>query len=151
PLPPAAYYYGSMAHTVRILIAAVVFIGAAAAYSVHFSSDEPQTAEWEARIGREGGAPAYAAFQKSVADVDLDTQHWKSHIFGKALYDALGDDGFVVCGDTFRYGCAHGFMARAIQHEGESAVRKFADACRKEGGRSSCLHGIGHGLTLFFG
>src|SRR6185503_13683167 len=122
------------AHAARIVLA-FCLVALVASLMMLRVPREPsgQKSELERLIRQKGAQAAYEQFVRSVSDLDQDTQHLRSHIFGKTLYDTLGDSGFSICGDTFRFGCAHGFIARALQIEGIGAVKKFAESCQLQG------------------
>jgi len=106
---------------------------------------------WKADIQQMGPDKAYEKFAKSVEGKAQGVQHGSTHAFGAALYEVEGDEGFPICRDLFQYGCAHGFIARALQIEGIGAVSRFAEVCRTQSYPGMCLHGIGHGLVSSMG
>ena len=137
-------------------ISALVILGACAFFYHHSHqrevaplSSDAQT--WKAIIELKGAAEAYKEFGTDFSSFNPGSRHSYAHSFGAALYVTEGPSGFPVCRDLFEYGCAHGFMVRALQMEGEGAVGRLADACRKQPYVSMCMHGIGHGLVSYVG
>lgn len=103
-------------------------------------------------IEREGGAMAYKDFVRDADKNKIDT-HIQAHIFGEALYEAVGLPGIDVCDTSFRFGCYHSFFAEAISASGIGILPKLDDACRNTYGKNDtrCQHGIGHGLLVYTG
>jgi len=133
---------------------ALVIIALLAFFVLNKHTPIPLTDEaraWSQAIKTDGADKAYKDFQASVASLDQGTQHADAHSFGAALYSAKGIDAFPLCRDIFQYGCAHGFIATALQTEGMQVVAHFADVCRAQGYPGMCLHGIGHGLVSYLG
>jgi hypothetical protein len=139
---------------VRGLIAFAIIATLAYFYMRHGNGAVPLSAEaegWKTAIESLGAEPAYKDFSEKISAFDAGTRHSYAHSFGAGLYAVQGASGFPVCRDLFEYGCAHGFIVRALQVEGEGAVGRLADACRKQPYPGMCLHGIGHGLVSYFG
>ena len=107
---------------------------------------------WKERIATDGGPAAYEAFRASVANESANTQFFDARVFGRALYDAIGNAGIETCGEEFRYACQHGFVARAILADGADAAQELNTWCLAKGRfAKQCQHGLGHGLVAHFG
>ena len=107
---------------------------------------------WEGRISEVGKVAAYEEFAESIADLTTG-KHIQAHVFGGALYDKEGFEGFTACDSRFLYGCMHEFIGRSILETGIQAASKLNDLCVSELGERAhfCQHGIGHGLVSYFG
>lgn len=108
---------------------------------------------WVEQIKKEGGERAYERFSKYVAHESESKKHEQAHIFGAALYTALGEEGLSVCDTQFSYGCFHEFLGRAIADLGIGSVSRLNESCFEAMGKSwlACQHGIGHGIQSYFG
>jgi preprotein translocase subunit SecG len=99
-----------------------------------------------------GGDKAYSVFAGEIADDSPNTQHKKAHSFGRALYEVVGDGGISVCDDKFSYGCMHEFVGSALASNGLAYVSTLNTFCLHFSEKSHfCQHGLGHGLTSFYG
>jgi hypothetical protein len=79
-------------------------------------------------------------------------QHAIGHIFGDLLYEKEGVEGIETCDDAFYWGCYHAVTASAIADKGLPAIYDLDQVCkRKSSTISICNHGIGHGLSDYFG
>lgn len=115
----------------------------------------PQTS---AMTGRElldtlPAAEAYNIFKAQHKNAPLQEAHTQAHLFGEALYEKLGVEGFAICDSNFGFGCYHSFIARAIAYNGESTITYFDSECIRIFGTEGlgCSHGIGHGILSFYG
>jgi hypothetical protein len=112
-----------------------------------------EEAFWVSRIQAVGAEAAYVELAREVQQVDAHEQHSVAHIFGGALYRAVGSQGISVCDSRFYYGCFHEFMGHAIVERGVSVIKDIAAQCAALMGErgEACRHGIGHGILLTLG
>lgn len=118
------------------------------------SEREALTEYWKTQIRHNGADATYAALLKKAQDYTLNEQHLFGHVFGGALYQVAGIDGFPVCDTSLTDGCHHEFIAQAMLTIGEDSFAQLGDKCHKyfdELDAIGCEHGLGHGLTLWFG
>jgi hypothetical protein len=97
----------------------------------------------------------------AVADVDVQRDaHVYTHAVGIAAYDPDRpvSEVFSQCTELFQSGCYHGviqahFMATGLQDDG--VVSALCEDFKQPGGDRfllfQCLHGLGHGLTMYYG
>lgn len=147
------------------VIAIVVLLGITAAlYGIQpyesanifdYSNEDREAAKiyFMYRIGSVGAREAYKEFAASMRSVPVDRQHVFAHVFGEALYDSDGIEGFKTCDLQFMYGCFHELMGRAITENGLEIVPDIYDICTHtpDPRPFACLHGIGHGIIASLG
>lgn len=97
----------------------------------------------------------------AAADMNVEREaHVYTHAIGITAYDSERPvaEVFVECTELFQSGCYHGviqahFMASGAP--GEETVRglcqPFKDSPEDKFVLFQCLHGLGHGLTMFYG
>jgi hypothetical protein len=112
------------------------------------TKEDDIVAFWEKRIRRDGALSAYNAFADSVSEVDASEAHRGAHLFGEALYAIQGVGGISTCDEQFMYGCLHQVVAEAILEDGPRVVYELGKKCA---GDLQCLHGIGHGVVMWYG
>lgn len=95
----------------------------------------------------------YRQIKDNTKNLPFTTKHDIAHLFGKALYKAIGNSAVSVCDNDLSYGCYHGLFMEAINAEGTSVIKNLDNACAKAGKNlyTGCQHGIGHGLVEYFG
>ena len=82
----------------------------------------------------------------------VENVHEFAHVVGNELYRQRGLPGIAVCDDAFGFGCYHGVTEQMLLELGLDAVEQIEDECTRKfsseqlGPRSSCIHGIGHGV-----
>jgi len=110
-------------------------------------------AYWASLIKKEGPAQAYKDFGAAVAILAPPQQHENAHVFGGALYSAIGLPGLSTCDSNYSFGCFHEFLGRAIASLGLSVVNQLNQDCVTALGPNSlsCQHGIGHGIEAALG
>lgn len=98
---------------------------------------------------RQSSSDAYARFKDTYERYGIEA-HNLAHWVGERLYDKEGFPGIAICDSTFTYGCYHGFLIRALEVDGDTAIKNAETACNEIGKspleKGGCLHGIGHGL-----
>lgn len=105
---------------------------------------------WRERIKSDGPVAAYKKMIDVAHTLVYLQSHALTHAFGLSLYKELGVSGFVYCGSEFAWGCAHHFVAVAIEEHGDAIADDIMTECKKlddEVGITACEHGIGHGLV----
>lgn len=113
---------------------------------------EQRVGAYEALIRIYGGNNAYADFKENLSADSPNVQHREAHLFGRALYNVLGDKAMGVCDDSFMYGCIHEFVARALAEHGIGYAHVLNMFCLGFGQHAHfCQHGLGHGLVSYFG
>lgn len=114
--------------------------------------EEERVAALRADIRTEGAQEAFASFARSVQSLTSKQQHPQAHLFGRALYEETGIDGFSVCDSQFSFGCFHEFIGLAIEEQGPDIIRELNEGCIAQGsGNLGCQHGIGHGVLAYAG
>jgi len=108
---------------------------------------------WREYVLKNGAQNAYEEFTESVQNESRGQQHEMAHIFGGAMYQAVGVEGLVVCDSRFDYGCFHEFLGRAIAELGLQSVEELNSTCITMLGEGAgfCQHGLGHGVQSYFG
>ena len=109
---------------------------------------------WSADIKLKGATSSYKELVIALKPIkSRDTQHDNAHIFGQALFDTLGTSSVSVCDDSFRYGCIHALIERSILVNGVPEASRLSTWCDSPENTNveQCRHGIGHGLTAYFG
>lgn len=97
----------------------------------------------------------------AAADPDVAARaHEYAHGIGRLAYGRAPDitATFVACGDKAASGCRHGFMQGYLESQTRVSASELRGFCRPLAGEafnrallSQCLHGLGHGLTMFHG
>jgi hypothetical protein len=97
---------------------------------------------------------AFQVLKKVVVGPNID-MHLLGHVVGDELYKQEGVNGMTVCDNDFRNACSHAIVVGLFADEGEAALPKIADACRKapggKGAYTMCFHGLGHGILSSVG
>lgn len=140
-------------HKLLFLTCTVALIGVtvcAYLYTKHTVSpkEESDVSFWENRIRHEGAVSAYKTLAHSAKELNASEAHRRAHLFGEALYATQGLDGLSVCDAQFMYGCLHQVVAEAILEGGPTIMYELGDKCA---GDLQCLHGIGHGVVMWYG
>jgi hypothetical protein len=129
--------------------------------SIKISGDQTLTANdlanqrehWSEKMDEIGTDAAYEEFKETAKNLHFGTQHTLAHIIGELLYAKSGLDGLSVCDDSFAFGCYHSYFSQALLANGIEIIKDLDAECIKEYGPlgSGCQHGIGHGLSEYFG
>ncbi len=108
---------------------------------------------WQEKIQQSGGKEAYQEFGDMYGQENIFDQHENAHIFGEALYKAMGVEGVSVCDNSYSYGCYHSFFGFAILDKGIEVLPELDEACIAAYGNKGlgCQHGIGHGVIVELG
>ena len=107
---------------------------------------------WKKRIESNGARDAYEEMVKHAADMHTIDAHVMAHAFGRALYEAKGEDAFGVCDFRVEYGCIHEFFAMALSENGFDSLDAILEKCSEDAARTSaCRHSVGHGLIGVLG
>lgn len=117
-------------------------------------NSEEEVVYWINKIKQIGGVKSYQEFKNQYSSEDnVDNQHQKAHIFGEALYKAMGVGGVPVCDSDFGFGCYHSFFGFAILDKGLAVLPELDQACIEAYGNKGlgCQHGIGHGVIVEMG
>ena len=112
------------------------------------------------RLGAQGVADAVATLDAlAAADADVaEHAHEYAHGIGIEAYSRSPDIAatFAACGDGYSSGCRHGviqayFEARdqVTTSEVEALCQPFKSATASRWVLFQCVHGMGHGLTMF--
>jgi hypothetical protein len=114
------------------------------------------------RLTRRGLADAVGTLDRlAAADPDVaEHAHEFAHGIGIQAYakspDIVGT--FETCGDGYSSGCRHGVIQayfesrhQVTQPEVEALCRPFKGTERARWVLFQCVHGMGHGLTMFYG
>ena len=160
-----------------IVVAALVVIGVAAN---QFSRSQARTVGSSCRYGssdrrrlcysqllsdhltQHGVADAVATLDAiAAADPDVaEHAHEYSHGLGIEAYSKSPDivSTFEACGDGFSSGCRHGVIQayfesrqQVTQPEVEALCQPFKGSTASRWVLFQCVHGMGHGLTMFHG
>jgi hypothetical protein len=110
---------------------------------------------------REGGAVAGMDLLEQRAVTDPGVQrlaHQYVHSLARLHYDLSPDaaTAFSTCDDRFEGGCYHGVLQRYFEENPGFTGQTVASLCGDLGTEQDinlkwqCLHGLGHGLTLYF-
>lgn len=105
---------------------------------------------WRSKIASEGPDRAYAQMVEAARPLVYLQSHALAHSFGLSLFKELDLAGLAHCGPDLAWGCAHHFVAVAIEEHGGDVVDELMDVCKTRGdeiGIVACEHGIGHGLV----
>ncbi len=113
-------------------------------------------------LTRHGVADAVATLDAiAAADPDVaEHAHEYAHGLGIEAYSKSPDivSTFEACGDGFSSGCRHGVIQayfesreRVTQPEVEALCQPFRSASASRWVLFQCVHGMGHGLTMFRG
>jgi hypothetical protein len=109
---------------------------------------------WSAIIRTEGAAQAYKEFKSQyIGDAGTGT-HTAAHLFGDALYKAMGVRALQICDSAFSYGCYHQVMADLLLQNGPQQLEAVSVICSEQANDSTelpCYHGVGHGLAEYYG
>lgn len=108
--------------------------------------------EWVSLIKRIGGQAAYDTLKLRYAS-DRTSIHLHAHLFGEALYQAMGSGAITVCDQDLGYGCFHGVFIKAVTTHGIGIISELDASCRNRFGPKAlgCQHGIGHGVFEYVG
>lgn len=107
---------------------------------------------WSDLIVEHGTSTSMQALTQAAAHENSGDQYHAARAFGEALWMSQGEKGLDTCLTALRYGCQHGFMIAAIVAEGEERAHSLNEWCLLQGPLTrQCQHGIGHGLTRYFG
>jgi len=112
-------------------------------------------------IEREGTEAALARLEALVAADPsiLGQSHTLVHFIGRASFDRYGSaqKAFPHCRQTFESGCYHGVLEAHLKQSNALTERDVAPICEETTGADStanlrfqCVHGLGHGLSLYF-
>lgn len=92
---------------------------------------------------------AYQKFKDSYSGASPTEQHLVAHLFGGALYSAVGISGLAICDMHYASGCFHEFLGRALREHGDSILYDVDTYCKES--TYDCQHGIGHGILAYSG
>jgi len=112
------------------------------------------------RLATQGIAGAVAALDALSASEDYVAEHAHefAHGIGIEGYKLYPDivPAFIACGDGSASGCRHGFMQAYLESRDQISGPELQALCRPlekaEFSRAllfQCIHGMGHGLTMF--
>jgi plastocyanin len=88
----------------------------------------------------------------------IGNPHDLSHLVGQLIFETYGFQGLHICEPVFAFGCYHGLMAVAFNHNEEkdylSNLSAAEAGCGTLGDQASadywsCIHGMGHGIATF--
>jgi len=97
---------------------------------------------------------AFQVLKRVSVGQNID-MHLLGHVVGDELYKQEGGNGMTVCDNDFRNACSHAIVVGLFADEGEAALSKIVEACRKapggKGAYTMCFHGLGHGILSSVG
>jgi hypothetical protein len=111
---------------------------------------------------RAGGAKAGLDRLEAAAAESTEVRtlaHQYVHALGRSVYDELPNPpaAFASCDSRFESGCYHGVLQRYFEDNPNFTGGDVARLCSttltpgsNQNLRFQCLHGLGHGLTLFY-
>lgn len=108
--------------------------------------------------GTEQALTALEQLAQQDAEV-LRDGHVYAHHLGRASFSHYGEaaTAFSHCRDTFWSGCYHGVLEGYLSSRTQVAAQDIATLCRDSIDASQstfikyqCVHGLGHGLTMYF-
>jgi len=107
----------------------------------------------EKRIAKEDASSLYHEILNKYENSSPNNQHTIAHIFGEVLYQIKGPAGITVCGNSFAFGCFHGFFTTAIPDQGIGIVNELDQMCNEKFGEFNLgfQHGLGHGIAEYYG
>jgi hypothetical protein len=110
-------------------------------------------AYWLTEIPKEGGSAAYQEMVRRYAALPQPSAHEYAHVFGDALYETEGVDGFDNCGVAYVWGCYHSFIERAVVQKGIGVLDILEAHCKAMPSTDvqECEHGLGHGILSYMG
>lgn len=103
------------------------------------------------KIAAEKGARAAYEYLKANTANTVQT-HDLAHLIGSLAHESEGQKGATVCDGDFAFGCFHGFFESLLSRDQETALPLARQSCLSlvsDGGKASCLHGIGHGIVAW--
>ncbi len=99
-----------------------------------------------------GGVYAYEVLKRAELPPNTDL-HLLGHVVGDELFKQKGMEGIQYCTQDFRNACSHSIVVGLFLQEGESALDKIANVCRRapggKGAYTMCFHGLGHGVLAY--
>lgn len=141
-----------------LILTLSIFFGVSALIwntDIKYSEDDPglNRTYWSKVIDRVGESSAYDRFKQKNKNIENNSQHLASHVFGELLFEKIGVEGISVCDASFGFGCYHGFFTRAVSENGLPIIKELDDACvfAYTSLGTGCQHGIGHGIMEYFG
>lgn len=168
PLNPKHLFLGT---PVRILgtffvLLGIILAGTALVWVMFFGgpSGSPKTFglpsntwdyEYWAKVTKEKGVKeALEELSSASAGGSEFDCHQQSHEVGRTGYDLFGTEVFGMCTEVCHSGCYHGAMQKFIPEIGvENVAQVIPEVCEKNKTSQftyfECLHGIGHGVTMF--
>lgn len=103
---------------------------------------------WKDQIQQHPAAAVYSSFIETYTSQDENKWHGAMHVLASLLYERYGIDALQFCDESFQQACFHELMS-TFAYEGEITEESEINAhC---GGNWNCLHGIGHGLVMYYG
>jgi hypothetical protein len=131
----------------------------------HFSADARAACYqrfFDARLDQYGVANAVATLDTLTrTDRDISRRaHEYAHGIGIEAYGRYPDivSTFTACGDAASSGCRHGFIQAFFESRHQVTTSEIESFCQPFKGPASsrwvlfqCVHGMGHGLTMFYG
>ncbi|HET9385454.1 MAG TPA: hypothetical protein VFO67_09920, partial [Gemmatimonadales bacterium] len=114
------------------------------------------------RLNKQGLADAVATLdQLTASDPDVaEHAHEFAHGIGIEAYGKSSNivSTFETCGDGYSSGCRHGVIQayfesrhQVTQPEVEGLCQPFKGSAQSRWVLFQCVHGMGHGLTMFYG
>ena len=112
-------------------------------------------------VQRSGPQPALAVLEQLVASAPgtQENAHHLAHHVGRIAYARYHDmpQAFTSCTNAFASGCYHGVLEAHLSGTPHLAPRDVAEICRgvRDPLRPAfthflCVHGLGHGLVMYF-
>lgn len=108
---------------------------------------------FEQLADKKGARYAFDVLRRAAIPPNTD-MHLLGHVVGDKLFAQEGIDGIAACTQEFRNACSHSIVVGALREEGEGALEKIREACKKApggpGAYTMCFHGLGHGVFSFY-
>lgn len=124
------------------------------------SPDDPVVRQLRASL-QSGGTIAALDKLENLSSQDgsvLTLSHQYVHELGRMVYESYPEpsQAFSSCDQRFESGCYHGVLQGYFEEHPDFTGQDITGLCRNVAAASNtnlnfqCLHGLGHGLTLFF-
>jgi hypothetical protein len=123
------------------------------------SADDPVVRQLSASLQSGGTIAALDKLESlsSQNEATLTLAHQYVHELGRMVYESYPDasEAFSSCDQRFESGCYHGVLQGYFEEHPNFTGRDISGLCQGVAGSNTnlnfqCLHGLGHGLTLFF-
>jgi hypothetical protein len=112
------------------------------------AEEEKMREYWRNEIQLYPADVVYRNFIDSYSAQDENGWHGAMHILASLLYERYGLEALQFCDESFQQACYHELMS-SFAFEGKATqADEISDLCGKDW---NCLHGVGHGLVMYYG